>query len=524
MKKYIYLFLSAVLFASTSCSDFLSAYSQDMIVAKSCSDLDEVLLGDVYIKSYQVSTGPSGGRCAGFFNVLDDDLSTGSVGSETSKTWGDCLASIFGYYAWQLRVGSNYNASYFQNDNITYDDLYARINTINVILDEIVDLPHESEKDYATYLRVQGEACFLRAYFYFTLANLYGDAYEPTTCSQKLCVPLKLTPYVEHDKDRDTQFKRATVKEVYDQIISDLTLAEDYLTKSPQNTAHRLHRASVEAVDLLFSRVYLFMQNWEMAEQKADAVINSSYFQLAELNAFEDGKIFLTRENAEVLFSQGPNNLSSENLFTARPGDFCVSRELYDLYDENDRRKSCFFGTHALSDSITLQNKFERGSIVSHISDVFTLRASEAYLNKAEACAMQKSQDKETEACKLLNALRKKRIIGYNDNIYSGEELVQQIRDERRREFCFEAHRWFDLRRYAVCEAYPYSKSIIHVYSACGNNGVSYTEEYKLEEHDKAYTFALPESVIKFDVVPMEDNPREARKALSKKKPGEEGE
>lgn len=71
------------------------------------------------------------------------------------------------------------------------------------------------------------------------------------------------------------------------------------------------------------------------------------------------------------------------------------------------------------------------------------------------------------------------------------------------------------------CEAYPYSKSIIHVYSACGNNGVSYTEEYKLEEHDKAYTFALPESVIKFDVVPMEDNPREARKALSKKKPGE---
>lgn len=117
-----------------------------MIVAKSCSDLDEVLLGDVYIKSYQVSTGPSGGRCAGFFNVLDDDLSTGSVGSETSKTWGDCLASIFGYYAWQLRVGSNYNASYFQNDNVTYDDLYARINTINVILDEIVDLPHESEK------------------------------------------------------------------------------------------------------------------------------------------------------------------------------------------------------------------------------------------------------------------------------------------------------------------------------------------------------------------------------------------
>ena len=503
MKKYIYLILSAILLISTSCSDFLSAYSQDMIVAKSCSDLDEVLLGDVYIKSYQVSTGPSGGRCAGFFNVLDDDISTGSVGSETSKTWGDCLASIFGYYAWQLRVGSNYNASYFQSDNATYDDLYARINIINVILDEITDLPHDTESDYATFLRVQGEAHFMRAYFFFTLANLYGDAYEPATCNKKLCVPLKLTPYVEHDKDKETQFTRATVKEVYDQIVNDLTQAEDF-------------------VDLLFSRVYLYMQNWTMAEQKADAVISSPHFQLAEINTFEENKVFLTRENSEVLFSQGPNNLSSENLFTANPGDFCVSQELYDLYDDNDRRKSCFFGKHMLSDSITLVNKYERGSIVSHISDVFTLRASEAYLNKAEACAMQKSQNKEIEANQLLNTFRKKRIIGYSSKTYSGEELAQQIRDERRREFCFEAHRWFDLRRYAVCEPYPYSKSIIHVYSACGNNGVSYTEEYKLEEHDKAYTFALPESVIKFDAVPMEDNPRETRKALSKKKPGEE--
>ena len=149
--------------------------------------------------------------------------------------------------------------------------------------------------------------------------------------------------------------------------------------------------------------------------------------------------------------------------------------------------------------------------MVSHISDVFTLRMAEAYLNKAEACAI---QGKAEEANQTLNALRKQRIEGYTPQSYTGEELVSQIRDERRKELCFEGHRWFDLRRYAVCESYPYSKEIIHVYHVCGNKGVSHTQIFRLEKNDKAYTFALPESVIQFDNVPMEDNPRDSREPL----------
>lgn len=44
-----------------------------------------------------------------------------------------------------------------------------------------------------------------------------------------------------------------------------------------------------------------------------------------------------------------------------------------------------------------------------------------------------------------------------------GEDLVNLIRDERRRELCFEGHRWFDLRRYAVNPKYPLTDyKIIH--------------------------------------------------------------
>lgn len=524
MKRIIYtsacLFLAA--FTATSCSDFLSEYSQDMIVAKSVNDLDEILLGDGYMSAIENSEGPKDVLPAGFFNILDDDInhSAGPQNGQTSKAWGTCTSKIFGYFAWQFRVGSNYNASYFSNDNVTWTDMYSRINVMNVILDEITDMPRESDEDAATFLRVQGEAHFLRAWSYFTLVNLYGDAYSPETCEQKLGVPLKLTPYIEHDKDKDTQFQRASVKEVYDQIVKDLLLAEDFLTRSPQKSAHRLHRASLEAVDLLLSRVYLYMQEWENAEKKAEAVIASPNFSLTPLSAWTDGFTFLTSENPEVILSQGGNTLNTTTVFTGQAGDFCVTQELRDLYMENDRRANCFFGVR---DSIILANKYERSSaILPHISDAFTLRLSEAYLNQAEACSMQSG--KETKALQALNALRKERITEYTNEQYTGGELVQQIRDERRKELCFEGHRWFDLRRYAVCKVYPYSKRIVHVFHVCDDFGAKYEQKFVLEENDPAYTFALPESVIKFDDVPMTDNPRKEREPIADDTDEEESE
>lgn len=511
MKKYIYLTAGLLLGAltTTSCSDFLDEYSQDMVVAKTVWHFDEVLLGDGYIKSSIVSGGPTLGRTGGIFNILDDDVNTGSVGYDTSKNWGSCLQHIFGVYAWQQRIGCNYNASYYAADNYTWNDLYARINVANIILDELETVPHESDDDSYAYYRVKGETHFLRAYFYFTLANLYGDAYAPATAADKLCVPLKLTPYIEHDKNKPTQFQRASVKAVYAQVIKDLTAAEENLTRSPQAEAHKLHRASYESVELLFSRVYLYMQDWAKAEQKAENVLQTRGVMLSNIAQLRNGSAFLTRDNPEILFSQGSNFMSAQDLFSASPGQFCVTRELRNLYDEDDARAACFFGVHSMSDSITMTNKYERGAIQNHISDCFLLRTAEAYLNKAEACAMQTG--KEGEANRLLNYLRRNRIDNYADQNYTGEELVKQIRDERRKELCFEGHRWFDLRRYAVCEKYPFSKCIFHTYNACGDAGLSYSDTYMLEKNDPAYTFAIPEAVLEFDRVPMPDNPRSER-------------
>ena len=191
--------------------------------------------------------------------------------------------------------------------------------------------------------------------------------------------------------------------------------------------------------------------------------------------------------------------------------DFCVSHDLYSLYDDNDMRR--FFFSTAATDSIALSYKFITGSQRSKVSDVLMLRNAEAYLNIAEACAMLGDASANT----YLNALRSMRIQGYSAQSYSGEELVSQIRNERRKELCFEGHRWFDLRRYSVSNPYPYSKRIYRsypFYTGSGTGNLNYIYTYVLEENDPAYVFDIPVNVKDFDTVPMPGNDRPDRPAL----------
>ncbi len=521
MKKKDILTALSVIASLCSCGDFLSQYSQDMVVAKSVTDIEEVLIGETYMKSTETSYGMNNGTC-GFFNMLDDDINT--VGVKSTEKLGSYDAytyvvnGMFGYYAWQQDVRYNYEHDSYNSDDGTWNDLYHRINVANILLHELEDVPHKTDTDLSDYTRVKGEILFLRAQFYFILANLYGKAYNPATCSTDLCVPLKLTHYVEYDKNKDTQFERATVADIYAQVVSDLLQAESLLKESPQKTGSTLHRASWQAVDLLLSRVYLYMQDWASAEQKAGEVVSDTQFSLLSIANFSDGTPVLTANNREIIFSQGGNKLTpnrSSSLAASvygNPSEYCVTRQLYDLYDDNDARKSSYFGRNSQSDSIRL-NKYEREVKLNDISDALALRKSEAYLNYAEACAMQ--DGKERQANEALNTLRRQRIESWYDTDYTGRQLAEQIMLERRRELCFEGQRWFDLRRYAVRDKYPSATDILHVFNEYTDNGVCVRAHYYLlKSTDKSWTFGIPRAVLEADKVPMTDNERDQRDEL----------
>lgn len=499
MKKLLYGIIVALF--CFGCSNFLEEYSQSQTVAKKVSHFDELLLGDGYLPSVNkkyISTDH-----AGFLNVLDDDVTT-VLGGIAVHYWSEVMQKLFGYYAWQLEVGRNPEGNILNDDSQTWLDFYRRINVTNIILKEIDELKVDSPAEENDRVRVKGECHFIRASLYFTLVNLYGKAYSKTSASTDLGVPLKLTEYIEHDKDKETQFQRASVAQIYEQIVKDLKASVDYLTQSPQ--PRPLHRASKEAAQLLLSRVYLYMQDWNNAAAIAAQLLeNDTRFH--QMNEGDSAKIFLSENCSEVLFSQGSMNL--HNSMTGASGDFAVSEELVELYDRKNDFRRYFFGTNPNSFAYKLQWKYDTTAI-PHVSDIYTLRISEGYLNLAEAYAM---QDNTEGANRYLKTLREKRIKGYVHTNYTGEELINEIRLERRKELCFEGHRWFDLRRYAVCEKYPHAQKIIHEFNVFdGNqNFWDHTDIYELPENDPAYVMQIPKSVLEYDETQMPENPRNKR-------------
>lgn len=112
-----------------------------------------------------------------------------------------------------------------------------------------------------------------------------------------------------------------------------------------------------------------------------------------------------------------------------------------------------------------------------------TIRVAEAYLNKAEAEAL---SGKNGAAQKDLNTFCRSRIKNYADQNLDGQQLLKAIRDERRKEFCYEGYRWFDLRRYGM-------PAITHEF-LYDEGGQKYV--FTLKEKDPLYTLPLPNKVL----------------------------
>ena len=122
------------------------------------------------------------------------------------------------------------------------------------------------------------------------------------------------------------------------------------------------------------------------------------------------------------------------------------------------------------------------------------IRTAELYLNRAEAYVrkfMKTGEDNyRTLALADLNKLRENRYdtrnVAYNKVDYTNaEELLQFYKDERRRELCFEGHRWFDLRRYGMPE-------LTHVYFIKADS----KQQLVLGKEDPRYVLPIPQSAL----------------------------
>lgn len=492
---YIVAILSAALTLS-SCDSFLKEYSQDLAKVESWEDLDELLVGEAYFQSgaFNSKSGGNRGENIDFIHFMSDEVTmVGNIDCDVSGYY----ETMFPYYTWQSDTGIDNKFNYRGGDATTFNLLYKKINVCNTVIALIDEQPsYDPPVDDVEKRRVKGEALFLRAYYYFMLANLYSEPYAPATAASTPGMPVKFTENVE-----DKEFLRNTLEETYGLIIADLYNAVDNLDGI---TRQSVYFADRRAAEMLLARVYLYMQDYENAAAYARRVLDADR-SLMDLRSVSPGKPSLVATNPEIIFTMGSYEIAySFHNFKSYLSSIPfieISKDMLDLYDRNDLRQSRYIGKTEYGNYNRAFVKYDGySSGYSHwyeTGSVFTLRTSEAYLILAESQAMLGMED---EAKATLDNFLSRRMSGDYSLPQGGKELVAFIRDENAREFLVEGHRWFDLRRYTVCAKYPWSKEICHPYPYQEDFSFDRFEWYRLEKNDIAYTLPIPRSILKFQI------------------------
>ncbi len=487
--------------ACWSCSNFLQEYSQDQSYIRSYKDLDELLVGETYMETNfgdEIAYFP-------YLQLMADEAQENVAENFNDTDYHLFTKKYFGYVTWQYRAGYAPGKLTTSPEDTYWNKVYKHINLANMILDEVKKQDAQTEEDWQAVARIRGEAHFLRAAYYFLMVNLYSQPYEVAKASTALGVPLKTTHYIE-----DKIFPRARQSEVYDLIIDDLEKAATYLTGIPRKS---LYRANITAVRLLQSRVYLYMQNWEKAAEYAQLCLDLQS-DLTDMNTFDGSRGFVDRESPEVIFSMGGNYIPQmlSDLFAG----LAVSDGLEQCYKSADLRKRYYIIYDGQDIKVWDCNKYvpQGSSQNPNVSEIYILRTAEAWLNLAEAEACLGGSHEEN-ARKALDELRKNRIQrnSWQATTLTGDDLIQEIRDERRRELCFEGHRWFDLRRYMVCEKVPFTGAIRNTYSESNNHSMSSITTYELKAGDPAWTLQIPYEVLQYEE--LTPNPRNERAPIS---------
>ena len=380
-----------------------------------------------------------------------------------------------------------------------YRAQYQGIARANLALEQIPALAVTETLTAELRDRLEGEASFLRAYYYFRLVRMFGG------------VPVETAPVYS---SADWIKPRGTVEDVYTLIFSDLKRAEETLPLKSAYPAADLGRATKGAAQAMLLKTYLYFAQYNQREGNATAAAEA----FAEAQTW--GRKFLTDQAAEYslcpvysdnftlagengpesvfeiqYMEDGQSDYGEGNGFSR--GTFSVkltrsrgtlygesgwgfnhpTQNLYDEFEAGDpRRDATIYGPSAsqitnAAEEIYLGNSYL--SLKRAIMDLSTMtyahldhdsrgainnqqiRLSDVYLMIAEVAV--ECNDPATAKTMLENVRARARggaaILpafpygSYSDTI---DDLRKAVRHERRVELAMEGHRWFDLCRWGT--------------------------------------------------------------------------
>lgn len=337
---------------------------------------------------------------------------------------------------------------------------YGGLKNANLCIQYLPGIPTANATEASTLKKYIGDAYFARAFYYSELIIRFAKPYEPATAATDLGVPLVLV------YNLNEQPGRASVKQVYDQILADIAQAKTMVTNNGGPGATILNKDVLLALE---ARVRLNMKDWAGAMTAANALITSGTYPLITTQA-ELTQMWQADLAKEVIFQSfvaKPSEFSNatggiylgfvSGNSTFDP-DFVPTQAIINMYEAADRRKAAYFSTKATSissvsyPSLLLVNKYPGNSALfttsvtnyQHAPKIF--RTAEQYLIYAEAAARAGGAN-EALALTTLNTLRSARAASALSGL-TGTALLQAVMDERTRELAFEGFRLWDLKRW----------------------------------------------------------------------------
>nr|MBI1230513.1 RagB/SusD family nutrient uptake outer membrane protein [Cytophagales bacterium] len=328
---------------------------------------------------------------------------------------------------------------------------YQGINAANTVLHHVPAIEmSESVKN-----RILSEAYYLRAYFYFDLVRLFG------------AVPLSIEPTLNIS---NVNVSRDDVSVVYEQIIQDLIMAENNLPSVGSGEVEH-GRASKGAASTLLAKVYLTLERWADAANKAEEVVNSGDYQLFD-NYSQAFKVE-NKNGIEHIFSiQFERTIISSNFHawflpryrgiqanTEEFGAILPNMDFYNSYSDGDHRKSAnFYTSYPAADGSGIV-EFE-----PHIFKYFDpsvdvvggssmnypkLRYAETLLILAEA--ENEANGPSAKALTAINQVRNRAKLPNLETMEGYEPTKEYFRNavlkERSWELAYEGNRYFDMLR-----------------------------------------------------------------------------
>lgn len=358
---------------------------------------------------------------------------------------------------------------------------YNRIYYYNTVIDNIMDADGSDEQQK---LSIRAEALISRALEYLYLVNGYAKYYDVRTAESDPGVPLIL--------DEDISKKnlvRASVKDVYAQIQSDLQTALPNLPMQAKGNAFRASKAAGYGV---LAKMYLYMGNYAEALKAANEVleINNSLLDLK--------KYAVVKPQSSIGRTNVPQDIDNpENIYIKfAPYVYGLSSkvfgsdELISLFSEDDMRLQVYF-TKNFRNIPT-----DKYVWAPYLRANLAVSSPEIYLIAAECEAREGSIER---AIALINKLRDNRIKNNTDIVATDRnDALQKVLEERRRELAMSGMvRYIDLKR--LNQESQFAKTVTHV----TGEGT-----FSLEPNSPLYVLPIPAKVMRFNKNSMQQNER----------------